>query len=236
MDLTIIVPCLNEIKILEDSIKRIREVLDISKYKYEIIIIDDGSADGTKDLAKNLANKYDNIKFINHEKNKGRGITVDEGIRNAKGKVVGYIDVDLETPASYILSLVLEIEKGADIATAHRHYKFNLPYTHRWVLSKGYNFLVRLLLNVKLKDTETGCKFFNKKKILPVLDQIKKTGWFWDTEIMIRSLYAGLKIKEVPTVFLRKGETGTTVSVIKDSIDYFFNLLRFRKEMKKKLK
>ena len=165
MDLTIIVPCLNEIKILEDSIKRIKEVLDISKYRYEIIIIDDGSTDGTKELAKKIADKYNNIKFINHEKNKGRGITVDEGVRNARGKIAGYIDVDLETPASYILALVLEIEKGADIATAYRHYKFNLPYTHRWFLSKGYNFLVRLLLNVKLKDTETGCKFFNKKKI-----------------------------------------------------------------------
>ena len=51
---------------------------------------------------------------------------------------------------------------------------------------------------------------------------------------MVRSLYAGLKIKEVPTVFLRRGETGTTVSVVKDSVDYFFNLLRFRGEIKRK--
>ena len=92
---------------------------------------------------------------------------------------------------------------------------------------------MRRVLKVNYKDTEAGFKFFNREKILPVIEEIKDKNWFWDTEVIIRSQLKGYKIKLIPTIFLRKREAKSTFRVWKDTRDYFFNLMKFRKELKK---
>ena len=236
-DLSIVVACYNEKKVLEKSIEEIQRVLNYSVCHYEIIFVDDGSTDGTIEIAKRLCQENENMSLYCHAKNMGRGRTVADGIRKAKGKIVGFIDIDLSTPARYIPPLVLEIEEGADIATAWRIYKVELKYLpktfHRLVLHKGYRFLVKILLKTNLKDTETGCKFFNRERILPILNEIKNKHWFWDTEIMVRPLLKGYKIVEVPTVYMRRPEQGTTVRAFKDTFSYFINLWKFYWELRK---
>lgn len=236
-DLSLIMPCYNEKKMLTESMVQICDVLNLTKFKYEIIFVDDGSIDGTVEAVKRLTEKNENIRLICHEKNMGRGRTVADGIREAKGRIVGFIDIDLSTPPRYIPSLALEIEKGADIATAWRVYKIELKYLpkmfHRVILHKGYRFLVRILLKTNLKDTETGCKFFNRERILPILNEIKNEHWFWDTEVMVRPFLKGYKIVEIPTVYIRRPESGTTVKIFKDTFSYLINLWRFYWELRK---
>jgi glycosyltransferase involved in cell wall biosynthesis len=230
--ISIIIACYNEESILEESILKIREILDNSKYPYEIVFVDDNSQDGTVDIIKKLIHGREDERALFHEKNLGRGRTVTDGIMASKGKFVGFIDIDLETEAFYIPPLILELEKGADIATAWRIYKIKLRSLHRLILSKGYISLVRLLLRIPLRDTETGCKFFNRESIIPVLQEIKDEHWFWDTEIMVRSLLMGLTIRELPTLYIRKYETGTTVKLLRDTLIYMKNLRWFYFEVK----
>jgi hypothetical protein len=90
---------------------------------------------------------------------------------------------------------------------------------------------MRLVLDCDLQDTETGCKIFNRRRVLPILDDIKDIHWFWDTEVMARSLVAGLKIVEVPTIFVREGSF-TTVHIVRDTWDYLVNLFKFRRELR----
>ncbi len=97
----------------------------------------------------------------------------------------------------------------------------------RWVASNAYSYLVKRMLRLGVSDTETGCKFFRKEKILPVLDMTKDNHWFWDTEIMFWAKHSGLSIKEVPTIFTRKRTEGSKVNLFKDSFDYFGNLVGF---------
>ena len=101
--------------------------------------------------------------------------------------------------------------------------------TRRWITSRGYSWLVGNLLGVDIKDTETGCKFFNREAILPVLEKTQDPHWFWDTEIMVRSYYEGLKIVEYTVLFIRRPEVPSTVRLIKDSLYSFFKLWQFRK-------
>ena len=240
IDLSVVIACYNEMQVIQSSVPRVQQILEQTKYSYEIILFDDGSTDGTRSIGPELAKKSNRIRWYAHDKNYGRGRTVSDGIKLAKGKIAGFIDMDLEIPAEYILPLVLEIEKGADIAVASRleHSNFNhLPFYRRsvalayWllrcILSTGYTSLVKLLLKVKLNDTEVGFKFFNREKILPILDEVEDNHWFWDTEIMARSYYRGLNIKEYPALFLKNIDRKSTVKVFKDSLDYFFKLLRF---------
>ena len=236
IDLSLIIACYNEAQILEENVKKIKKILDNTKFNYEIIFVDDKSTDGTVELINRLLVGNKNMTLIYHKINMGRGRTVTDGIRTSKGRIVGFIDIDLDTHCRYIPSLALAIDGGADIAIAWRFYNINLSVLLRWLLSKGYNLLVRALLKVKLNDTETGCKFFNRKRILPILDEVENPRWFWDTEIIARSYYKGLKIVEIPTLFIKDPQKKSTVKILEDTFNYLKNLLRFRAKWRRNIK
>jgi hypothetical protein len=127
---------------------------------------------------------------------------------------------------------VKAIEKGADVATVRRIYAFQLGSLDRYAMSRGYSFLVRKLLGVSLRDTETGYKFFRRETLLPILDAIADPGWFWDTEFMVRAARAGLRIEEIPGAYIRRGDKTSTVSGVRDSWRYFGKLLAFRRRLR----
>src|SRR5436190_745890 len=108
-----------------------------------------------------------------HDPNRCRGRTVSDGFRLARGAVAGYVDIDLEVPAYYIPVCVRAVREGADVATALRTYKFQLRSLDRYVMSKGYAWLMRRLLHVPLIDTETGFKFFRRERLVPLLDRVR---------------------------------------------------------------
>jgi len=233
-DLSLILACYNEGTIFKDNVKKVFNVLDQTDFSYEIIFIDDASIDKTGTaIAKIIKdNPLRNLRSIYHDKNQGRGKTVTEGIREAKGKVVGFIDIDLEIPADYLPRFVNAILSGYDVAIAYRVYDFTLRRLIRWFTSKGYIALRKKLLKTDLKDTEAGYKFFNRQKILPILKKTKDPGWFWDTEIMINSSLNNLRIMEIPTVFIRNFQKKSTVKLIPDTFDYLLKIIKFWQQLK----
>jgi len=233
MELSVILTCLNQEKVLNNSVQRIKEVLDPTKIKYEIVIVDDGSTDSTNLIIKNLMKKYRNVKSLTHKHNFGRGRAVSNGFKSAKGKFVGFLDTDLELPPEYIPLFFKKLSEGYQVATYHRKYKHNLRGITRAFMSYGYHLLVKLLLNVNLRDTESGFKFFNKESISDLLDEIKEDRWFWDTEIMVRSYLKKLRIIEIPLKYVPNKSTGSTVNLVSDSFDYFKKLVKFRGIVKK---
>jgi glycosyltransferase involved in cell wall biosynthesis len=232
--LSLVVPCFDEEPHLEESVRAIERVLVRAPFRSEIIFVDDCSRDGTRSVIERLVAAESAIprRYIPHPINRGRGAAVRTGFEAASGTVVGFIDIDLELPAHNIIHLVDQIELGADVATAHRYYRTTLGTFHRMVLSKGYSFLVRLLLAVELQDTETGCKFFRRERVLPLLPMVRDTRWFWDTEIMVASALAGLEVREVPCVFIKRPDKKSTVRLFRDSIIQFRRLLELRRALR----
>lgn len=230
LDLSLILPCYDEKAVLEESVREIIQTLDATRWSYEIIFVDDCSHDNTRELIQQTITEYSdrNLRYLFHDDNKGRGRTVTDGLLAARGRVAGYIDIDLEVHARYIPVCVLAIERGCDVATAYRIYRFYWKGVVRWVLSNGYIWLERNLLEVPLRDTETGFKFFDRAKILPLLAEIQDDRWFWDTEVMVRAHLAGLKITEIPCLFQRRFDKRSTVNPIRDTLDYIQKLWRFR--------
>jgi hypothetical protein len=139
--------------------------------------------------------------------------------------------VDLEVHPRYVPSLVRAIEKGADIATVQRIYAFQPRSLDRYLMSRGYSFLVRRLLALPFRDTETGYKFFRRHRVLPLLDEIRDGRWFWDTEFMARAARRGLSVAEVPGAYVRRGDKTSTVRGFRDSLRYFRQLLLFRRQL-----
>lgn len=231
VDFTLVIACYNEEPILETSMIEVFKVLDTLRLSSEVIFVDDASRDRTPSIIDRIigANPSRVLRKIEHPTNVGRGGTVADGIRAAEGRLVGFIDIDLEVHARYLPTCLLALDEGYDVATALRVYKFSWRSLDRYVLSKGYRRLMRTLLDVPLEDTETGFKFFRRDAILPVLAATEDRGWFWDTEVMVRAYYAGLRIVEIPALFVRRFDKQSSLQPLRASIDYFVKLWRFRR-------
>lgn len=230
IDLSLVLTLYNEGSILSENLARIDEVLRKSGLAFEIIFVDDKSQDNSVAEVKAFMMTRSNCLLIEHKENIGRGGSVSDGIKMARGKAVGFIDTDLEIYPDKIPEAVQTILAGeAEIVTGLRTYPFFLPLVFRYILTKGYQLLVRLVLTLPLKDTETGFKFFNREKILPILERVRDKRWFWDTEIMALSFNSGLRIKEIPVVFKRCFDKKSTVKVFRDSVNYFKKLIEFKK-------
>jgi len=232
-DVSIIIPCYNEEKHLARNVEEVRKVMDQTRYNYEMVFVDDCSSDNTRVIIERLIQRFSNIQSLYHKKNVGRGGAVTDGILIAKGEVVGFIDIDLEVHARYIPSMILAIHDGFDVATANRIYLYQQTGLFRHIMSKSYRLLTRIVLKHKLKDTETGFKFFKRDRILPIINKTKNRKWFWDTEIMILSDREDLKIIELPCLFIRRADRKSTVRIIPDTFQYLADLLIFRRRLKK---
>jgi glycosyltransferase involved in cell wall biosynthesis len=233
--LSLVIACYNEARHLRASFAEIRDTLEHAGWPFEVIFVDDVSRDATREILKEIVAAHPglDLRVILHDRNRGRGATVTDGFRAARGEIAGYLDVDLEVHCRYIPSLVRAIEGGADVATVRRIYAFQLLSLDRYLMSRGYSFLVRHLLDVPYRDTETGFKFFRRETLLPLLDEIEDPGWFWDTEFMVRAAWRGLAVVEVPGAYIRREDKTSTVRGLRDSVRYFLALIRFRRRARR---
>lgn len=235
IDLSLIITCYNEGETFEKSVGEIIKVLENLKLKWEIIFVEDKSQDATKASIEKFTSKIKSSKAIYHLKNEGRGKSVRDGFLAAKGRICGYIDVDCEISPSYIKVFIGEIESGYDVAIANRFYENKTSAILRLIFSKTYSWVVSWLLHSPFEDTEAGFKFFRRSKILPVIKKTRDQGWFFDTEICMLAYFAGLKIGQVPVLFVRREDKRSTVKLIPDSIEYLKKLFEFRSKYKKEL-
>lgn len=233
-DVSLILACYNEAEIFNDSVERLIRTLNKTDFTWEIIFVEDKSQDNTAGLIKKAIKRYsrDNLSVIYHDKNQGRGQTVVDGFKKAKGKYAGYLDIDLEIGEWYLPRFFEALDSGFDLASAWRIYDFQLWALPRWLASKGYVRLRKALLGLPYQDTEGGYKFFKRSKLLPLLKKAKHQGWFFDTEIMALSYKYHLKVIELPVAFIRRAEKTSTVKLIPDTLKYLKDLYKFSRRFK----
>ncbi len=235
IDLSLVLACYNEASIFRESVKDIVRVLKRSNFSYEIIFVDDKSSDRTGEQIDSYCKTNNHCRALYHTINMGRGKTVSDGIQAAQGKVAGFIDIDCEISPVYIPDIAHRILRNeADVVIGKRIYRSSFSSLLREVLSVGYRRLAHILVHTGNIDTETGYKFFRRKKILPVIALCRQAHWFWDTEIMVYGRRAGLRIKEIPVLFVRRTDKTSSVRVFHDVIDYCINLWRLRRRLQKK--
>jgi glycosyltransferase involved in cell wall biosynthesis len=232
-DLSLVIPCYNEAPHLRASVTAICEVLDQTRYDYELVFVDDGSQDDTRACIEDLCRDAPRFRFVFHERNRGRGAAFKTGFAASTGRVTGFLDIDLEVHALYIPALVNLIERhGYDVVTGYRHYLLRQTRAlHREVLSRAYRALCRVLLDCGVRDSETGCKFFRRATAAGVVLGSEADGWFWDTEVMARAALMNLRIHEMPVLFLRRFDKQSTVRLFTDIRRYLPALHHFRAQV-----
>jgi len=228
IELTIIIPVYNEIKTIEKLIKKILKI-DIKK---QIIIIDDGSSDGTELVLAKYKKKID--KLIIHKKNLGKGAAIQSGQRYVRGKYVGIQDADLEYDPSDLKKIVNEMSKkdlkvmyGSRVLNKNK-FKNTKNFTHIvriWgniFLTKASNFLNRQ----KLTDAHTCYKVF-KRSIFKKI-RLREKGFSFCPEITTKISIMNIEIEEFPINYIgRTYEQGKKITAF-DGLDALYVLVKYR--------
>jgi uncharacterized protein (TIRG00374 family) len=213
----VVLPAYNEAEKIEKTVLVTAETLSKITDRFEIIIAEDGSTDGTDRIASKLSKKYSNVIHLHSDARQGRGKALNRAFKAASGEVLCYIDVDLATDMKYMEKLIRAISvDGYDFATGSRimpQSDAKRPFKREFA-SQGYNHLVRLFLRSKLYDNQCGFKAFRRKALFEILDEVENQHWFWDTELLVRAQHKGYRILEFP-VYWRHGGS-SKVNLVKD--------------------
>ena len=224
MNLSVIIPVYNEEKNLDEILKRVQS----TRRATEIIIVDDGSRDGTRDLLKKLGRKK-KVRVILHEKNQGKGAAVVTGINAAKGDVILIQDADLEYDPRDYPALLQPIEE--DIADVVYGSRF-LGAAHRvamfWhqVANRLLTFLTNILYDSILTDMETGYKVFKREVIKDM--KIRSKRFNFEPEFTAKVLKRRYRIFEVPITFNPRDYSDGKKIKLKDAFEAVWALLRYR--------
>lgn len=199
----IFIPAYNEELIIERNIGKIIGELKKLKINANIYVVDDGSTDKTQTILKKLESEIPNLKSIRFENGPSRRENLMQAMVKAKEPYVMYTDMDLATDIKNISLVISSLDQGKDIAIGSRYSsksKVNRSLA-RLIISKLYNFFMRLYFGSKIKDHQCGFKGFRTavlKKLVALAgyDKSKTRGWFLDAEILILAQKQGYTIKE----------------------------------------
>ena len=218
VEVSLVFPAYNEVNGLERAIVAAKEEMSKIAASYEIIVAEDGSSDGTDELARRLSQVNQAVKHLHSDDRLGRGRALTRAFRGSKGEILAYMDVDLSTGMSSLRPLIESIREGWDICTGSRMMRdsFVQRSKTRKLSSWAYNSLIRLLFKTGVHDHQCGFKAFNRRSLFAILGEVEDTHWFWDTEVLAVASHRGYKIREIPVTWVE--DRGTTVNLFKDSV------------------
>jgi len=229
-ELSIVVPCYNEEQRLPRTIEQIERYLAGEGVSYELILVDDGSSDGTRTIMDAAAERNPAVRLEALPQNRGKGRALAEGVAVARGAEILVTDADLSTPIEELDKLRAELGKGAGVAIASRALKGSRVEVsqpiYRVLMGKAFNLLVQAVLLPGIWDTQCGFKLFRGDIAHEVFAELTTDGFGYDPEVLYRAKKRGVKITEVPVVW--RNSAPTKVSPIKSSLDMFRHVLRIR--------
>ena len=234
IEISVVLPAHNEAERIEDAVSQTKKALAEFTSSYEIIIAEDGSTDGTAEIASRIEVKNSFVKHIHSEARLGRGKALNHAFKLAKGEILAYLDVDLSTDMRHLKPLIEAIkEEKYDFATGSRMLKESEVKRSfkRAAMSRVFNSLVRYILKSRIRDHQCGFKSFRKDALMHILNEIKDEHWFWDTEMLVRAQMKSYKIKEIPVRWKDKGGAGTKVKSFSDGIAMFYKIMKLRFEI-----
>lgn len=223
--ISIIIPCFNEFKTI---IKIIDKVKKFTKYEKEIIVVDDGSNDGTQDLLKNLNNK--DIKFFFHKKNFGKGRAIKTALEFVTGDLIIIQDADLEyDPINYSQLIKPFEETDADVVYGSRFLGggdyVRIHFFWHYIANKILTFLCNIITNLNMTDMETGYKVFRSEVLKSI--NIYENSFAIEPEITIKLARKKYKFFEVPISYNgRSYEEGKKIR-LKDAFIGIFCLIKY---------
>jgi len=239
--LSVIIPAFNEEKRIPQTLIDIDAYLRKQEYGYEIIVVDDGSSDGTVGVVEDMMNEIRNLKLIENKKNQGKGYSVRRGMIEAGGRFRLFTDADNSTSIDQVERMWPAFDEGFDVVIGSRDVKGAVldppqPW-YRRRLGDVFNVLVQVLLGLwGVWDTQCGFKGFKKEVVEKVFPMCRINRFAFDPEILILSKRMGYKIKEIPVIWRNNLESKVNPrSVLNMAIEILkikWNIITHRYEKK----
>jgi glycosyltransferase involved in cell wall biosynthesis len=194
----VILPAFNESDNVRGSISSLSNLMSVTSIPYEIVLVDDGSVDGTRQMALG-ATSDPHVKVIGYRHNMGKGYALKYGMLFAKGDIVVFIDSDSEIDP-ITLNRYMDLSKNADIIIAskrHPESRVNQPIRRR-VLSLGFHCVVSILTGINVSDTQTGLKVFRAESLQRILPLLSVKKYAFDVEVLTVARLLNMRIVEIP--------------------------------------
>lgn len=215
MELTILIPCLNEEKTLGICIEKANKFLETNKIEGEVLVADNGSTDKSKEIATSLGARVIDVET------RGYGAALINGSKQAKGKFTIMGDADDSYNFLEVAPLLDELKNGNDLVIGNRFKgkmeKGSMKILHRYIGTPMISFLGRKIYKIKVKDFNCGMRAYVTDKVNQL--SCKSTGMEYATEMLIKAQKSGLKIREVPINFYKdKRNSASHLNTVKDGI------------------
>ncbi len=228
----VVIPVLNEAHVLDKSVKTLREFLERHpSYLWRIVIVDNGSTDGTDKVAKKLTAQFHDVEFLQLVQ-KGRGRALRYAWMQAKADIVSYMDVDLSTDLAHLPALVNAIaEEGYDIAIGSRLMPGSSTRRSmkREFISRTYNVFLQAILFTRFSDAQCGFKAVSSQVVDKIVPQVEDQSWFFDTELLVLAEKQGYLIKDIPVAW--NEDDDSRVHICRTAWDDIKGVLRLRRQL-----
>ena len=226
----VVIPCYNEVAVLVQSVERtVAFLAGHPRYDWRIVIADNGSNDGTGELARRLEAEHPQVRALLLTI-KGRGLALKEAWTTSDADVVAYMDVDLSTDIEHLPRLIAMVaEEGCDVAIGTRLARGSNTRRSlkREITSRGYVFLIRATFpRLRISDAQCGFKALSRRVVDEVVPRIENRMWFFDTEMLILAHKRGFKICELPVRWVE--DPDSKVNIMKTAMEDIRGLLRMR--------
>ncbi|MEM1943867.1 MAG: polyprenol monophosphomannose synthase [Candidatus Caldarchaeum sp.] len=203
-DVCVVIPTYNEAENIENLVNKVLTVAGSS-----IIVVDDGSPDGTSRVVEKIAQRDRRVRLLNRGRKMGLGSAYRDGFRLAlesKARVIVSMDADGSHPPELIPMLVKAVEEEADVAVASRYVAGGSwsAGRGRMVVSRGANLLARLCTGVRLKDMTSGFRAYSSKAVESLLEEEFPSGYVFQVDVIYRLVRRGFKVVEIPFIFTER--------------------------------
>jgi len=229
--ISIIIAAYNEEHRIGESLLKVKNYLTGQDLDYEIIVIDDGSTDNTKQVATGYKAEIINLKIISYPINKGKGYALRQGVLSSTGEAVLLTDADLSTPIEELSFMLPLISSGEyDVVIGSRGLKQSTiikkqPWW-RQDMGKIFNRIVRLLVLDDFSDTQCGFKVFSGNVARSLFKDARIDRFTYDVEILALAKKKGFNILEMPVKWINSPDS--KVNPIFDSLQMLFDLVKIR--------
>jgi dolichyl-phosphate beta-glucosyltransferase len=226
--LSIVVPAYNEERRLPQTLPRIVDFLETRDYPAEVIVVDDGSADGTVEVVERLAAQVSLARLIKNE-HRGKGYAVKSGVMAAQGDYIFLCDADLSMPIEEVANFLPPVLEEYDVAIGSREVEGARRYDEpglRHVMGRVFNTLVRVLAVRGFQDTQAGFKCFRREAAHELFPYQTMDGFGFDVEILFIAQKRGYRIVEVPINWYYM--SNSRVSPVDDSVRMVREILQVR--------
>jgi dolichyl-phosphate beta-glucosyltransferase len=234
MKLSLVLPCFNEEKVILKKFNRNYQFIKKKVSSFEIILVDDGSKDKTKEILEHLSNKYPEVSFISYFPDKGKGYALKQGVAKAKGEIIGFTDADFAISLKDLAQVLEMLSKSADIVIGNRKtvqsklgnrpdpIRRSISFLH----SKVNNFFLDL---DPIQDILCGFKFFKKKIAKDLFSDLKIYRWFFDLDILIKARRRKLEIHQIPVVSeeIRRDQVRILPTIATSLEEHFLIYIKF---------